>query len=132
MKNKIAALFLACFATTTVVAADAQDANNAMPPPEQGLMQTFVLIGVGLVCFYFILWRPEQKRRKAQETQRAALKKGDKVSTIAGIVGTVTKISDDIITVRMSDGAKLDFLKGAISDVVAATDEDVKKLEKDE
>lgn len=128
MKNKV--LFLLSILATTSLAAE--EANNSAPPPEQGLMQTFVLIAVGLLCFYFILWRPEQKRRKAQETQRASLKKGDKVSTIAGIVGTVTKISDDIVTVKMSDGAKLDFLKGAIADVMPVTEDEAKKLEKDE
>lgn len=106
----------------------AQDGD--MPPRDGGLMQTLSMIVVAMVFFYFILWRPEQKKRKEMEEQRGKLKKGDKV-TAMGIVGTVFKIQDQTVILRMVDGAKIEFLKGAISEVVPATEEEAKRAEKD-
>ena len=62
------------------------------------------------------LWRPEQKRRKNMEKLRTSLSKGDKV-TAMGIIGTVSKINTDTIVLKMIDGAKIEFLKAAISHV---------------
>jgi preprotein translocase subunit YajC len=106
----------------------AQDGDA--PPRDTGLMQTLSMIVVAMVFFYFILWRPEQKRRKEMEDQRGKLKKGDKV-TAMGIVGTVSKILDQTVIVRMVDGSKIEFLKGAITEVVPATDEEAKRAEKE-
>jgi preprotein translocase subunit YajC len=81
-----------------------------------GLSQTFIMIGIALVFFYFILWRPEQKRRKASEQMRSALKKGDRV-TAMGIIGKVDRIMDQTVVLKMIDGSKIEILKGAITEV---------------
>ena len=104
------------------------DEGDAMPPRDQGMMQTVIMIAIALMFFYFILWRPEQKRRKALESQRSSLKKGDRV-TAMGILGTVSKIQENTVILRMVDGAKIEFLKGAITDVIPGTEEDAKKAE---
>jgi preprotein translocase subunit YajC len=106
-------------------------ADGAAPAKEQSMWQTFIMIGVALVFFYFILWRPEQKRRKAMEKQRSSLKKGDRV-TAMGIIGTVSKVQDNSIIVKMYDGSKIEVLKAAITDVQPGTEEDAKKVEKEE
>ncbi len=90
--------------------------DDAPPGAEQGLWQTVIMIGVAFAFFYLILWRPEQKRRKALEEQRSSLKKGDKVVAM-GIIGTVDKLQDDTVILKMCDGAKVEFLTGAITDV---------------
>lgn len=105
--------------------------DEAMPPREQGLFQTAIMIAIALMFFYFILWRPEQQRRKALEEQRSSLKKGDRV-TAMGIVGTVLRIQEQTVILKMYDGSKIEVLKGAISDVIPGTEEDVKKAEKEE
>lgn len=105
--------------------------DNAVPPPEQSFYQTLVMIAIALMFFYFILWRPEQKRRKAMEEQRSALKQGDRV-TAMGIVGTVVRIQDQTVILKMYDGSKLEFLKGAISEILPGTEEDAKKADKDD
>ena len=84
--------------------------------PGSSLTQTLIMIGIALVFFYFILWRPEQKRRKASEQMRASLKKGDRV-TAMGILGRVENIKEHTVILKMVDGTKIEFLKGAISDV---------------
>lgn len=96
-------------------------AQNTAPPQGGGLTQTFVMIGLALVFFYFILWRPEQKRRKAAEKMRGELKKGDRV-TAMGIIGKVDRILDHTVVLKMIDGSKIEILKGAITDVQPSDD----------
>lgn len=91
-----------------------------------GLTSTFMMIAIALVFFYFILWRPEQKRRKAAEQMRSGLKKGDRV-TAMGIIGKIERIQDHTVVLKMVDGAKIEMLKAAITDVQpAAAEEEVK------
>lgn len=111
------------FSSLPVFAAEAPAAGR-----ENNFMQTLIMIGIALVFFYFILWRPEQKRRKAMEKQRSALKKGDRV-TAMGIIGTVYKVQDNTVILKMVDGAKIEILKGAITDVQAGTEEESKHVE---
>ena len=98
-------------------------ADEAAAPAAGGNMyQTLMLLGFGVVFFYFLLWRPEQKRRKALEKQRSGLKKGDRV-TAMGIIGSVVRIQDNTVILKMVDGSKIEVLKMAISDVQPGTDE---------
>ena len=97
-------------------------AEEGTPSSQGSMMQTFIMIGIALVFFYFILWRPEQKRRKAAEQMRGSLKKGDKV-TAMGIVGKIDKIQEQTVILRMVDGAKIEILKAAITDVQPGTEE---------
>jgi preprotein translocase subunit YajC len=115
---------LPLLATAALFAEEAAPAVNN----RSNLVQTMVTIGVAILFFYFLLWRPEQKRRKKLEQQRGALKKGDRV-TAMGIVGTVLKIQDGTVILRMVDGAKLEMLKGSITDVQPGSEEDIKKAE---
>ena len=102
--------------------AAAMFAQEAAPSSGGGMTQTLIMIGIALVFFYFILWRPEQKRRKAAEEMRNSLKKGDRV-TAMGIVGRIDKIQDHTVILKMVDGAKIEMLKGAISDVQSSPEE---------
>jgi preprotein translocase subunit YajC len=125
--NKLTTFFLSLsaliFSSLPVFAADAPAAGR-----ENSFWQTLIMIGIALVFFYFILWRPEQKRRKAMEKQRSALKKGDRV-TAMGIIGTVAKVQETTVILKMVDGAKIEILKAAITDVQAGTEEDSKFVE---
>lgn len=100
------------------VAAFAQD---AAPSAGGGMTQTLIMVGIALVFFYFILWRPEQKRRKESEKMRSSLKKGDKV-TAMGIIGRIDRVQDQTVILKMVDGAKIEVLKAAITDVQPGTD----------
>lgn len=106
-------------------------ALDADGPPvrDQGFTQTLVMVAIALVFFYFILWRPEQKRRKTMEKQRDALKKGDRI-TAMGIIGTIVRVQEHTIIVKMFDGSKIEMLKGAITEVLSGTEEDAKKADK--
>jgi preprotein translocase subunit YajC len=106
----------------------AQDGSGEAAPTSGGgsMIQTLIMIAIALVFFYFILWRPEQRRRKRMEQVRSALKKGDRV-TAMGIMGTVVKVQDTTVIVSLYDGAKMEILKAAITDVQAAAEEKAEK-----
>jgi preprotein translocase subunit YajC len=126
--NKLlkASLFLQTLFFSAI--AFAEGGEETMPPRDDNFWQTMSMIAIAIVFFYLILWRPEQKRRKAMEAQRNALKKGDRV-TVMGILGIISKVQDQTVIVRMVDGAKIEVLKAAISDVAPGTEEDAKKAE---
>lgn len=107
----------------------AQDGGEGIAPRDQGMWQTLIMVTVALVFFYFIMWRPEQKRRKQKEEQVNALKKGDKVNAM-GIIGTVDRVQDQTVILRMVDGSKIEFIKNGIQEVIPGTEEDAKKAEK--
>jgi preprotein translocase subunit YajC len=109
----------------------ADENSEPLPPRDQGIWQTLMMVAIALLFFYFILWRPEQKRRKQADDLRSALKKGDRVVAM-GILGTVIRIQEQTVIVKMYDGSKVEFLKAAISEVIPGTEEDAKKAEKEE
>ncbi len=100
--------------------------GEAAPSGGGSMTQTLIMIAVALVFFYFILWRPEQKRRKQMEQVRSSMKKGDRI-TAMGIIANVVKVQDTTVIVSLYDGAKMEILKAAITDVQAATDEKAEK-----
>lgn len=101
-------------------------AQDGTPPRDPGMWQPIVMIAIAMLFFYFIMWRPEQKRRKALEDQRSSLKQGDQVVAM-GIIGTVLRVQEQTVILKMYDGAKIEVLKGAITDVTAESDADVKE-----
>lgn len=96
--------------------------------PDQGFSQMIMLFALAMIFFYFILWRPEQKRRKTMDEMRSKLKKGDRVNAM-GIIGSVARINDQTIILRMVDGSKIEVVKAAISEVTPCSEEEAKKLE---
>lgn len=104
------------------------EGEEGLPPPDQSFWQTLVMIGIAFLFFYVILWRPEQKRRKALEDQRSGLQKGDRVVAM-GIIGTIVRVGDQTVIVKMYDGAKLEFYKAAITDILPEGSEGDKKVE---
>ena len=91
-------------------------AQEAAPNTQGSMVSTLMMIGVAILFFYFILWRPEQKRRKESEKMRSLLKKGDKVTAMA-ILGTIDRINEQTVVLKMIDGSKIEMLKAAITDV---------------
>ena len=92
-------------------------------------MLPMLLIMVGV--FYFMLIRPENKRKKEAEQIRSSIKNGDKVTTIGGIVGTVVDVkTDNFVLETSADQVRIEFAKWAISTnetAAAAAKEEAKK-----
>ena len=77
---------------------------------------TVVMLVVMVAVFYFMLIRPENKRKKEQENMRSALKVGDKITTIGGITGTIVNVKDDKFVLETgADQVRIEFAKWALS-----------------
>jgi preprotein translocase subunit YajC len=71
------------------------------------------------VVFYFLLIRPQQKKMKAHRELIAALKRGDKVLTAGGIIGTVVKVEDDnTLLVEIAKDIRVRVARGTISELL--------------
>lgn len=82
------------------------------------MLGTFVPILLLVVVFYFILWRPQSKQKKAREKMMKELKVGDRVKTIGQMYGRVAEIKDNTVTIETGrDKVKLVFDRSAISTV---------------
>ena len=80
------------------------------------MMSTIVMLVAMLGIFYFMLIRPENKRKKEAEQMRSSLKTGDKITTIGGIMGTVVSIKDDKFVIETgADQVRIEFAKWALS-----------------
>ncbi|MEI6356149.1 MAG: preprotein translocase subunit YajC [Verrucomicrobiota bacterium] len=84
--------------------------------PKRQMLTQFGMIAFMILIFYVMLIRPQQTQAKKQAELLKGLKKGDKVVTSAGIVGVVTNVADDVVTVRSSE-TKLDLQKSSITQV---------------
>lgn len=107
------------------------DDMDLPPPKDPGQWMSLIMIALAFVFIYLIMWRPEQKRRKALDEQRNALKKGDKVTAV-GIIGTVVRVQEHTVILKMYDGSKIEVLKAAINDILPGSEEDAKKAEKED
>lgn len=76
------------------------------------MIAQFVLLGL---IFYFLLIRPENKRRKAVNTMQNSLEKGDRVVTIGGIHGRIHSLEEQTVTLINDEGQKWIFERQAIS-----------------
>ena len=83
-----------------------------------GLGSPIIMIVIMVAIFYFMLIRPENKRKKEAEQMRSSLKKGDWLTTIGGIYGRVVAINDRTVVIETSeDRVRMEFLKSAIANV---------------
>ena len=77
---------------------------------------TVIMLVLMVAVFYFMLIRPENKRKKEAEAMRGAVKTGDKITTIGGIIGTVVNVKEDKIVIETSaDQVRMELAKWAIS-----------------
>ncbi|MBR7122617.1 MAG: preprotein translocase subunit YajC [Oscillospiraceae bacterium] len=86
------------------------------------LFSTILMLVAMVAVFYFMLIRPENKRKKEAEQLRSNMKVGDVVTTIGGIVGTVVNIKDDKFVMETgADQVRIEFQKWALSTNETAT-----------
>ena len=81
-----------------------------------GMGSTLLMMVLMIAIFYFMLIRPENKKKKEAEQMRGAVKKGDKIITIGGIVGVVVDVKESRIVIETSaDQVRIELEKWAIS-----------------
>ena len=85
------------------------------PAAGADLMSTILMMVVMVGIFYFMLIRPENKRKKEAEDMRASLKVGDEITTIGGIVGKIVDIKGENIVVETgADRVRIELVKWAV------------------
>ena len=81
-----------------------------------GMGSTLLMMVLMIAIFYFMLIRPENKRKKEAEQMRSAVRKGDKITTIGGICGTVVDVKESRIVLETgADQVRIELEKWAIS-----------------
>jgi len=81
-----------------------------------GMSSSIIMLVAMLAIFYFMLIRPENKRKKEAEQMRNSVKTGDKIVTIGGITGTVVNVKDSRIVLETgADQVRIELEKWAIS-----------------
>ena len=84
--------------------------------PAAGGMSTIIMLVVMVGIFYFMMIRPENKRKKKAQEMRDSVQVGDKITTIGGMIGRVVHVSDDKLTFETSeDRVRIEVTKWAIS-----------------
>lgn len=95
-------------------------------------MESIIMMVVLIAVFYFLLIRPENKRKKQAQDMRNSLKKGDTITSIGGIVGKVVQVNDSTIIIETSeDRVRMELTKWAVSTVGVQTGEQPEAKKKD-
>ena len=93
---------------------------------------SLVLMVLLIAMIYFMMIRPQRKKDKADREMREALKVGDEIITIGGIIGKVEKITDKTVVISTTAAKnKIEFLKTAIASVSSKGGADSKPAEKE-
>ena len=96
------------------------DTAHAMGAPAQGGEQanptmSIMPLVLMFVIFYFLLIRPQQKRAKEHSAMVAALAKGDEVVTNGGLLGKITQVGDNFVTLEVNEGTAVKVQRAAVA-----------------
>ncbi|MGD8408419.1 MAG: preprotein translocase subunit YajC [Thiohalophilus sp.] len=81
------------------------------------ISQLLFFVGI-FVIFYFLLIRPQQKRAKEHRNLVSALSKGDEVVTNGGLVGRVTEVGDEYLSLELTDNVEVKLQKQSVANVL--------------
>jgi preprotein translocase subunit YajC len=95
-----------------------QEAAKQPASPMSGMGSLLPMMLVMFAIIYFLMIRPEQKKQKERQKMMAAMKKGDRVMTSAGIFGTVGAVKDSSIMVKIAENTVVEFAKNAVTTVI--------------
>lgn len=96
------------------------------PAPQQGqaapgqgaILMNFVFIGMMVLVFYLLIWRPNAQRQKKHRQMLESLKKGDQIVTTGGLFATVQSVKDDRLVCTIGDGVKVEIARSAVATVL--------------
>ncbi|MHC6201834.1 preprotein translocase subunit YajC [Breznakiellaceae bacterium SP9] len=100
-----------------------QGEGGSAPQGAGGIIGSLLPFVAIIGIFYFLIIRPQNKKRKETEKMLSAVKKGDRVTTIGGIHGTVTSARESTVIVKVDDTTKIEFSRSAIASVDSAAQE---------
>ena len=91
---------------------------QSAPAGDAGGLMSFIPLILMFVVLYFIMIRPQMKRQKEMKAMLEALAAGDEVITVGGILGKVTTVKDQYITVEIVAGTEVQMQKNAVTSVL--------------
>ena len=100
-----------------ISSAFAQTAPAAGGDMSSSLMSMLPLV-LMFVVLYFVMIRPQMKRQKEHRAMIEALAKGDEVATAGGLVGRVTKLGENYLTVELAPGVEVQLQRTAVVQVL--------------
>ena len=90
--------------------------ENTSPNPTTDLLGMLPMLAICIAIFYFMLIRPENKRKKEAEKMRSELKNGDRITTIGGVRGVVVDAKEDRFVIETgADQVRIEFAMWALS-----------------
>ena len=104
---------------------------TAAPATAEGSSMSMIIMIVAMFAiFYFLIIRPENKKKKAAEEMRGSLSNGDEITTIGGITGKVVQITEDTVTIETGeDRVRVQLKKWAISTTAKQEAEEAAKAQ---
>jgi preprotein translocase subunit YajC len=96
--------------------ANAQAAGGTAGGPS--MLNTLLLPALLLVVFYFLLIRPQSKRAKEQREMLSKVAVGDEIATTGGILGKVTEVGEQFLSVEIADGVNIKLQKFQVAQVL--------------
>lgn len=106
---------------------------TAVPEGSASMMSLLIPLVLMIALMYFLMIRPENKRKKQAEEMRNSLKKGDQITTIGGIVGTICAVKEKTIVMETgADRVRIEFTKWAISSKGTQSTEEAPMPEKED
>jgi preprotein translocase subunit YajC len=89
---------------------------------EPSIFQMFLPLILIFAVFYFLLIRPQQKKAKQHNEMLSAIRRGDRIVTGGGIIGTVARVNDNELLVDISENVRVAVMRGTVADVLTKTE----------
>ena len=106
-------------------------AQNATQQPS--MFASFIPLILIFLVFYFLLIRPQQRKVKQHKEMLSNLKRGDKIVTSGGIIGTINKVADNReLTLEVAENVEIKIASGMVADLYAMPEVQKKEPPKEE
>jgi preprotein translocase subunit YajC len=93
-------------------------AQTAGAPASGSPMGMFIMMGLFVVIFYFLLIRPQQKKQKEHQAMLGKLAAGDEIVTAGGILGRIVEIGENFITLEIADNVRIKVQRFQVTTLV--------------
>jgi preprotein translocase subunit YajC len=102
----------------SLLISDAYAQSAPSTSPLGGGYSQIIILVVFVAVFYFLLIRPQQKRVKDQQAMLSRLASGDEVVTTGGILGRITEVGDNFITLEIAEGVRVKVQKAQVTQLM--------------
>lgn len=92
--------------------------SSLAPGPQGGGFSFMIMLVIFVVFMYFAMWRPQSKRAKEQQNLLSSLAKGDEIMTAGGLLGKISKVNDQYITLSIANNVEIFIQKSSVVTVL--------------